>query len=245
MSHAPAKDEKAPERIVQPTRDDAPPLAPVLARDQSAWRVFVNYYDPRLRAVVDHANEASEQCLSSDATDDVMGEFWLSLLANDLRMLRKFDPNRGAALLTWMTFHVAQLAYDHVRQAQEAPEFVPLYEARNVSAPARMTIDEAIRAAVQDAITDELRKAVKPVVQEKPVAGALEYLSPDQAAEVAGVRAATVREWISQRKLQGHRAGRLLRVRRDELERFLAGGIVASEVPDLEARRRKALARLK
>jgi excisionase family DNA binding protein len=245
MSHAPAKDEKAIESGQPRTREDAPPLAPVLARDQSAWRVFVDYYDPRLRAVVDHANEASSERLSSDAIDDVMGDFWRSVFADDMRMLRKFDPKRGAALLTWMTFHVAQFAYEYIRQAEEAPEFVPLHEARNVPAPEPMTVDQAIRAAVRDAITDELRKAVKPVVQEKPVAVASEYLSADQAAAVAGVRAATVREWISQGKLQGHRAGRLLRIRRDELERFLAGASTTPGVPDLEVRRRKALARLK
>jgi excisionase family DNA binding protein len=106
-------------------------------------------------------------------------------------------------------------------------------------------VDDAIRAAVHEAITDEVRQAIKPAAPAMAIAIAPEYLSAERAAEVAGVRAATIREWISRGRLPGHRAGRLLRVRMDELQRFLAGVRAGVAVVDIEARKRRALERLK
>lgn len=51
-----------------------------------------------------------------------------------------------------------------------------------------------------------------------------EYMSPEQAAEVAKVAPATVRRWVREGKLPGHHAGRRVRVRRAELEEMLRDG---------------------
>jgi excisionase family DNA binding protein len=51
-----------------------------------------------------------------------------------------------------------------------------------------------------------------------------EYLSTDAAAQLAGVHADTVRRWIREGKLEEHRAGRLVRVRRSDVERLLREG---------------------
>lgn len=92
-----------------------------------------------------------------------------------------------------------------------------------------MTIDETIRETVHRAVADEmadLRRAIdalKASIQANaPAAAPLEYASADEAAAIAGVRPQTVRRWIGRGLLRGHRAGRLLRVRVDELRTFLA-----------------------
>ena len=140
--------------------DEVSELAAVLARDEAAWRRFVGRYNESLRAVVRHATEVTHP-LSDDQVDDVLGDFWLALVANDMRMLRAFNPTRGAALLTWLTFHVAHVVHEHLRRLGEEPMFVTLYEARNVPAPRSRTprlrneapsVDEAIRAAVRDVV---------------------------------------------------------------------------------------------
>ena len=79
-------------------------------------------------------------------------------------------------------------------------------------------------------------------------AGTPPYLNAAKAAEIAGVTAATVREWVRQGKLAGHRAGRGLRVTPDDLSRFLASGegsVTGPDASDIESRKRAALARLK
>lgn len=61
----------------------APDLDDVLRGDAAAWRRFVAYYEPRLRALVHDAADATE--LFSDAdVDDVLGEFWLAVVSDEL-----------------------------------------------------------------------------------------------------------------------------------------------------------------
>src|SRR5262249_54016026 len=151
-----------------------------------------------------------------------------------------FDSSRGAPLLSWLSFHVAGVAHEHLRRRAAQPEVVPLNEARNVAA--RGSIDDAIRAGVREAMAGESRQIADP---RSPVAGAnpTEYLTADRAAEIAGVQPATIRDWVARAKLPGHRAGRLLRVRLDELQRFLTRAPPGKV--DVEVRKRKALAKLK
>src|SRR5581483_6062981 len=100
--HAIAK--RSPSAIARaaPSEETAE-LAAVLDRDEAAWRRFVAHFDGPLRAVVRHATEAT-YALSDDQIDDVLGDFWMALVANDMRLLRAFNPARGSALLTWLTF---------------------------------------------------------------------------------------------------------------------------------------------
>ena len=51
-----------------------------------------------------------------------------------------------------------------------------------------------------------------------------EYLTTRAAGELAKVTPGTIRRWIRERQLAGHRAGRVVRVSRAELERLLQRG---------------------
>ena len=230
----------APFRQEPPSRSGAPELREVLRGDASAWRRFLAYYEPPLRALVHDAAEATE--LFSDAdVDDVLGDFWLAVVSDRMRMLRAFKPERGADLLTWLALHVSHVAHERLQEKSDAPSFIPFDEKRHGAASVTATVDEAIRAAVRDAITRELRNppstsaiAVAPAVDS-------EYVSAARAAEIAGVRPATIREWVSRGRLPSHRAGRLVRIKIDDLHRFLAGGREQANVVDIEKRRRRAL----
>ena len=83
------------------TADETAELCAALDRDEPAWRRFVARYDRDLRAVVRHAAEADDP-ISDDQVDEVLGDFWLAVVANDMRVLRAFNPARGASLLTWL-----------------------------------------------------------------------------------------------------------------------------------------------
>ncbi|HJU21088.1 MAG TPA: hypothetical protein VJ891_01140 [Casimicrobiaceae bacterium] len=142
----------------------------VLRRDERAWREFVECYDPPLRAIVRDASEVRARPLTPDAIDDVMADFWTSVVESDLRLLRAFNPARGASLLTWLTFHVAQLAHDSASSAAREPEFVPLHHARNVldprSAPTAKLRGE-VGGSIDAAIRDCVRTTVEGVVREQ------------------------------------------------------------------------------
>ncbi len=106
-----------------------------------------------------------------------------------------------------------------------------------------MTVEDAIRVAVREEVRNALRELLpelaRPVV---PTAGLGVYLSTADAAELANVRPETIRGWIADGRLPGHRAGREWRVRRDELETLMAHGRERAAVElDLDARAQEIL----
>ncbi len=143
-------------------------LGAVLGGDARAWRAFVELFDPPLRAVVRHAAEAIRP-LTDDEVDDVLGDFWLRLVDNNMRLLRAFNPSRGSSLQTWLTFHVAHIAYEHIHQTAQEPEFVSLRQARHVADSRALpeprlrnegagTIDAAIRECVRSTVVQVVRE---------------------------------------------------------------------------------------
>ena len=122
-----------------------------------------------------------------------------------------------------------------------------------------MSLDGAIRDFIR-AVVEELRPVVledlrRLLREERPSqvpspndGGPIQdiFVSAARAAEVAGVQPAAVRRWIARGDLPSHRAGRLIRVRLDELKTFLArptDGRDDAEVIDLDTRARKILRR--
>jgi hypothetical protein len=151
-------------------------LDAIVRGEQSAWRAFVAEYDPQLRTVVRHAAEATHP-LTEDEIDDVLGDFWLAVVADNKRMLRAFNPRRGAALLTWMTFHVARIAHEHAASRAREPERVSLKHARHVADPRPQpqprfaseiaTIDSAIRECVRSTVVDVVRQELATSAQHR------------------------------------------------------------------------------
>lgn len=95
-----------------------------------------------------------------------------------------------------------------------------------------MTIDSVIREALRVVVREEVRAAVRDEIAMalRPHSGASlagsneAYLSTEEAASIAKVEPATIREWVRRGDLQRHHAGRHLRIRRDNLERYLEVG---------------------
>ncbi|HEX7842292.1 MAG TPA: helix-turn-helix domain-containing protein [Kofleriaceae bacterium] len=78
--------------------------------------------------------------------------------------------------------------------------------ARAIAELVRVEVDARVRAALADVTRPD------------------EYLSTSTAGKLAQVAPGTVRRWIREGKLIGHRAGRVVRVRRSELEQLLRDG---------------------
>lgn len=95
---------------------------------------------------------------------------------------------------------------------------MPLHEGASSLSP-RDRDPGAIEVAVRElarALQAELRAATATV--ERP---ADDYLSTQAAAKLADVADGTIRRWIRERRLELHRAGRHLRVKRADLERMM------------------------
>lgn len=98
-------------------------VASTVAGDQSAWREMMRRYDRALREAI---RDAAIDSLDDADVDDVMGDFWLSLVENEKRRLRSFNPSRGAALLSWLTIQLIQDLRRREQKRSGEPEMVSL-----------------------------------------------------------------------------------------------------------------------
>lgn len=95
-----------------------------------------------------------------------------------------------------------------------------------------MTGLDAITELVRSIVREELSRALAPRTDG--------YLSVASAAEVADVSPATVRRWIRTGKLPSCGSGKLLRVRRADLDRVIGApkvrteALTPEEIADLE-----------
>lgn len=100
----------------------------------------------------------------------------------------------------------------------------------------------ALRDMVRQIVREELTSALAAVSSQGDG-----YLPVADAARLASVATGTIRRWIREGRLAGYRAGRLLRVRRGELDELLASArpprSVPTPEPSPEALARRAFAR--
>ncbi len=96
-------------------------------------------------------------------------------------------------------------------------------------------LEDILRNLMRDVVREELSSFAK---QATPLRNATDdvYLSVTKAARVADVAPGTIRAWIRQGRLASKRAGRVLRIGRSELERFMAGELSAVTRSDITRR---------
>lgn len=88
---------------------------------------------------------------------------------------------------------------------------------------------EGLRAFIADVVRAEMKLSTAAPAND-------EYLSTADAAKIARVTPGTVRRWVRAKELARHGTGSRVRIKRAELERYLAGEEQAS--PEDRARRR-------
>src|SRR4051812_48486963 len=102
-------------------------VAGVLANDDAAWRELVRRYERNVRGAIFSVFRRYAKVLNSDAREEVLQDFYLSLLENDRYKLRVFDASRSK-LVTWLRMIACQKATDHARKVANRPRTVDLDE---------------------------------------------------------------------------------------------------------------------
>lgn len=104
------------------------------------------------------------------------------------------------------------------------------------------TIEAVVRELVRDAVAEALREQA--VRESPPLRNSGEvYISVAKAARTVDVAPGTVRAWIRSGRLEAKRAGRVLRISRAELERFIAGAPGKAQQVETQRRAAKLLGR--
>lgn len=111
------------------------------------------------------------------------------------------------------------------------------------AATSPLAFDQLLRHLVSDAVRSTLREELAALAPDHAaVRNASDvYLSVAKAARVADVAPGTIRAWIRADRLAARRAGRVLRVSRAELERFLAGAPDRRQQAETRARASRLL----
>lgn len=192
----------------------------VLTGDERAWDRLVRRYDGPLREIVRESAEAI-QPLTDEQLEDVIGDFWLRMVEDDRRWLRRFRGD--SSLETFLRFQVLAVAHEYIQRLRREPvtepfddrRYVPI--AREPSPPKRAHADvsglaallqlpiemQALRSDVMQlsCAVEQLRRALPPVL-----------LSVGDAANALGVSMVTVRRMIRSGRLAHVRIGRSVKV---------------------------------
>lgn len=107
-----------------------------------------------------------------------------------------------------------------------------------------MSLEDTMRSMIREELRHVLQEELPAMLaQVRPPGDVGEYLSVEKAAAIADVHQDTVRGWVKSGRLPEHRAGRELRVRRDQLRRFLEGNHGEKDRPTAEEEAVTILAR--
>jgi excisionase family DNA binding protein len=109
-----------------------------------------------------------------------------------------------------------------------------------------MSLEDSFRAVVREEVQRIVREELRTALAEIRLPGsgdADQYLSTERAAALAGVHPDTIRSWVKAGQLPEHRAGRELRIRGDELRRFLDAHNTETNRPSAEEEASTILAR--
>ncbi len=94
--------------------DEATLLQGVVKKDRRAWAEFLRRFKPaidkRLKYIV---GRCWRQFRSSDMLDDIKGEFFLSLVDNNMAKLRAYDSAKGT-LVAWLSRLAKHAALNHI-----------------------------------------------------------------------------------------------------------------------------------
>jgi excisionase family DNA binding protein len=96
-----------------------------------------------------------------------------------------------------------------------------------------MSLEDAFRFMVREVVREVVREELADLKSAKPATD--EYMTIQHAAGLTKVNEETVRRWVAHGELRAVKAGRHLRVKRSELERFLAPDDVLSD-DDVDAK---------
>ncbi len=123
---------------------------------------------------------------------------------------------------------------------------------RRIDRPAPEALGAIPRATLEELFQALVREELRPFVQMlhellerlgRAVHAGDEFLSVTESAKVAHVGESTVRGWIKSGHLKAGKAGRLLRIRRSDLEALIMQARLEKRRPDPEAEAAKILER--
>jgi RNA polymerase sigma-70 factor, ECF subfamily len=96
-------------------------LARVLRNEERGWNELVRRYRSLIFRCITKVTTKYSPMLSGADLDEVYAEVLVSLLRDDMRKLRMYNPQRGTKLGSWIGMISINAAYDFLRSAGRRP----------------------------------------------------------------------------------------------------------------------------
>ncbi len=116
----------SPRAIETRGETDAVLLEWVLGKDERAWEELMRRFRPLMFRCIVRVVRKYDSTLSSEDINEIFGDVCVSLLRDDMRKLRAYDPDRGARLGSWLGLLSINAACDFLRQKARRPSLVHL-----------------------------------------------------------------------------------------------------------------------
>jgi DNA-directed RNA polymerase specialized sigma24 family protein len=120
--------ENPPKKIDWRKADDRTLVDGAIAGINGAWIELMRRFNPALQATVFAVLKKYGRVLGNDVRGDIVQDFYLSLLENDKRKLRVWDPAKGRKLGSWLGLLICQTAINEVRRVVTRPVHIDLDE---------------------------------------------------------------------------------------------------------------------
>ncbi len=97
-----------------------------------AWVEFQRRYERLIYRCITKVTRRFSSVVCEEDLREIYATLVLSLLQNDRRKLRSFDPERGNRFSTWLGLLAVNCAYDHLRSIRREPHKGTLAEAEEI-----------------------------------------------------------------------------------------------------------------
>jgi RNA polymerase sigma-70 factor (ECF subfamily) len=113
---------RPPRRPVQPSEwSDSLLLESLLENQEQAWVELVRRYRPLIYRCITKVTGKYAPTLSNADLDEIYAEVLISLLRDNCRKLRMYNPERGTKLGSWIGMISVNATYDFLRSAGRRP----------------------------------------------------------------------------------------------------------------------------
>ena len=191
----------------------------LLAGEPVAGRDFFERYNHLIEMSVRKVFRRAGLAEKADEMRDMVADIWLFLLENEMRSLRRFDPDRNIKLSTWIGLIARNKTIDHLRTSHDRYLFIdvdPEVADRAVTAPSPSDIIEhRQRTELATSAFEQLRADDKRFLE----AWYVDDRIPEELADEFGIAVGTV--YSRRFKIQEKMARFVSRMTRNRLRRTL------------------------
>ena len=166
-------------------------VARLLRDEPAAWRFFTTEYSRVIIGCIRRVLARFTRVTSDHDVDEVYARFCFELLANDRKKLRRFDPEKGGRLSTWIGLLATNATYDYLRRIKRDRVCEPMPESDNLQSDVESPFEQVAlqqRAALTSVILRQLSERDREFVELYFAQG----MEAEQIAELMNISVKTV-----------------------------------------------------